>query len=315
MPAASRTEAAAASLAGAVLRLPGLLRAPSPLVVVSDFDGTLAGISPDPMAATIEPLGQRALRRLARIAAARPERLRLVVLSGRTALDVAGRVRVGGVRYLGNHGLEGGLLVRGGRAERLRIELDEWLEPYVGPCRRIGEAVRDRVREPWLFVEPKGPLVAFHYRTAPDPTAARAEILAAIAAAEADPTLPPHGLVRIEGRRVIELKPADAGGKGAAVERVLERLRPGAIMVLGDDRSDAEAFRVVAAARAAGRPVGLNVAVQAGPETPPEVAESADVVLAAPPETARLLAALARLLEAEASTAAGSTAEEQPAGA
>ncbi|MGZ6338976.1 MAG: trehalose-phosphatase [Candidatus Limnocylindrales bacterium] len=288
------------ALAAAIARLPDLLDPPGPLLLVSDFDGTLARISPDPMGAAIEPLGRAALRRLARVAAAHPERLRLIVLSGRTALDVASRVRVGGVRYLGNHGIEGGLLPRHAVAEGLRVELDPWLEPYLEPCRRIGQAVAARLHEPWLFVEPKGPLVAFHYRTASDPAAARAEILGAIAAAEADPTLPPHGLVRIEGRRVIELRPAEAGGKGAALERLLEREWPGAVMVLGDDRSDAEAFRVVAAARVAGTLRGFDVAIQAGAETPPEVLASADVVLPTPRDTGRLLAALARLLERRA---------------
>ena len=89
--------------------------------MVSDFDGTLSPIVPDPTGARIVPGAQSALRRLARIAAARPDRLALVVLSGRAATDVARRVRAGGIRYLGNHGLESGLLARGDRAERLSV--------------------------------------------------------------------------------------------------------------------------------------------------------------------------------------------------
>ena len=47
-------------------------RRPPPLLVVADFDGTLASPSRDPAAARIEPGAQRALRRLAGIAARRP---------------------------------------------------------------------------------------------------------------------------------------------------------------------------------------------------------------------------------------------------
>ena len=41
----------------------------------------------------------------------------------RTAADLAGRVRIGGATYLGNHGVERGHLPRRARAEALHIEL------------------------------------------------------------------------------------------------------------------------------------------------------------------------------------------------
>ena len=47
-----------------------------PLLVVVDFDGTLAIGSRDPAVARIEPTAQRALRHLARLAAERPARRR-----------------------------------------------------------------------------------------------------------------------------------------------------------------------------------------------------------------------------------------------
>src|SRR6185436_18847233 len=75
----------------------------TPLLIVTDFDGTLSPIVLEPTAARLVPGARSALRRLARRADAQPDRLRIVVLSGRAALDVAGRVRVGGVAYHGNH--------------------------------------------------------------------------------------------------------------------------------------------------------------------------------------------------------------------
>jgi trehalose 6-phosphate phosphatase len=280
-------------------RVVELARTPGPLLVVTDFDGTLARISLDPMGARILPLARAALRRLARRAAERPGRLRVVVLSGRTAHDLAGRVRVGGIGYLGDHGLHGGVLPRGTRAERLVVTADPEHASLVDPARALGRAVAAALGEPdWLFVEEKGPSVALHYRAAPDPDEARRLLEAAV-----EDRLRSHGDGRHErfaGRRILELRPAGAGGKGTAVTRLLEADPFRAAIVLGDDRSDAEAFVAVAAARAAGRlEAGLALAVDASSETPAEVAEQADLILAGPRDAARALSAVASVIDRE----------------
>lgn len=273
-----------------------LLDAPRPLLVVSDFDGTLAQISPEPADARIEPLGRTALRRLARLSGLHPEAIRILVLSGRGAIDVASRVRVGGLDYVGNHGLESGRLTRGGRPETLSVEFRPGLAAYRDVVAQLGDRVHEHLGRPgWLFVEYKGPSLAFHFRAAPDPDAALAAIDDALAAVEAG--FEPHGLERFEGRRVVEFRPPGVGGKGRAMERLLEADHPGAVLVLGDDRSDAEAFEVIRAAR---RRTGLHavtLAVHGSVETPPEVVASADVVLATPRDAARVLSALGRELE------------------
>jgi trehalose 6-phosphate phosphatase len=278
-----------------------------PLLVVSDFDGTLSPIVLEPTAARIVPAARAALRRLARLAEERPERVRVVVLSGRAARDVAGRVRVGGVAYHGNHGIEAGTLARRGRAEQLEVASDAVLEPFVPGATALGRAVaRELGSPPWLFVEDKGPSVAFHFRQAPDPERARAALLEAITAVETE--VGDHGLAAIDGRRVIEFRPAEAGGKGTAVKRLIERERPGAVLVMGDDRTDAEAFEAVRAARDAGRLDGLAIAVLSHLETPPEVHETADAALPDPAAAARVLTLVARLLEQEGTSRPGADA-------
>jgi len=278
-----------------------------PLLVVSDFDGTLSPIVLEPTAARIVPAARAALRRLARLAEERPERVRVVVLSGRAARDVAGRVRVGGVAYHGNHGIEAGTLARRGRAELLEVASDAVLEPFVPGATALGRAVaRELGSPPWLFVEDKGPSVAFHFRQAPDPERARAALLEAITAVETE--VGDHGLAAIDGRRVIEFRPAEAGGKGTAVKRLIERERPGAVLVMGDDRTDAEAFEAVRAARDAGRLDGLAIAVLSHLETPPEVHETADAALPDPAAAARVLTLVARLLEQERTSRPGADA-------
>ena len=281
-------------------RLRELVAVPGVLLVVSDFDGTLAPISAEPMATRILPRGRAALRRLARIGEERPDRLAVVVLSGRTAADVAGRVRVGGVRYYGNHGLEGGPLPRRTPPERLAVAVDPAFAPHARAVPGVARAVADRLGRPdWLFVEEKGPSIAFHFRRAPDGDVARAELLAAID--DAETAAGDVGLVRLEGRRVVELRPSGAGHKGAAFARLLTEERPAAALMLGDDRSDAEAFAVIREARERGRiTAGLALGVHGAAETPTEIVAAADIVLADPTEAARALGELARLLEREA---------------
>jgi trehalose 6-phosphate phosphatase len=200
--------------------------------------------------------------------------------------------------YEGNHGIEFGTLARRARAERLRIETDEALASFVDTAHRLGLAVARRLGNPdWLFVEDKGPTVAFHFRQAADGERARAAVLEAIAAEEAE--VGAHGLVAFEGRKVVEFRPAGAGGKGTAVERLIARERPAAVLVLGDDRSDAEAFAAVRAARDAGSIRGLALAVHGASETPDEILATADAGLPDPAAAARVLALVARLLARE----------------
>jgi trehalose 6-phosphate phosphatase len=292
-----------AAVAVAAAAAAALADVEGPILVVCDFDGTLARIGPDPAAAALHPEARRALRHLGRIARARPDRLALAILSGRTALDVAGRVRIGGVTYLGDHGLQGGDLPPRVAAERLQVVHDPRHAAHHEPSRRLGDEVERLLADAeWLFVEPKGASVAFHYRTADDADAARSRILAALGAAAV--ALPPEqrgpAFARYETWRILELRPAEAGAKGEAVERLMERHRPAAVAVLGDDRSDAEAFHAVAAARAAGRLAqGLTIGVRRAGATPPEVMRTADVLLPDPAATGPVLRALARRLEEE----------------
>ena len=294
-------EAAGVERAEAGVR--ALAAAPGRLLVVCDFDGTLAPISPDPMAPTILPGARHVLRRLARIARRRPDRLALAILSGRTALDVAGRVRVGGLTYLGDHGIQGGDLPVGIAAERLRVVHDPRLAGHHAVARRLGDEVERLLGgAAWLFVEPKGPSVAFHFRAAEDVAAARARILAALADAGAalPPALRGPRFRNMEGRRIVEVRPEDAGAKGEAVARLIEHHGSTAVLVIGDDRSDAEAFAVVARERAAGRlAAGLLLGVRGARETPAEVRAAADIILPDPAASAVVLRALARALEAE----------------
>ena len=275
----------------------GLAGVPGRILVIADFDGTLAEGSRDPGAATILPLARRALRRLARIAAVHPDRMAVAVLTGRTAADVASRVRVGGIAYLGDHGLQAGTFPRGGDPARLvttfRAGHDGSIESAEILATRVPEVMG---RPAWLFVERKGPSVAFHVRQAEDRVAARAAVEAAIEVVDRE--LPPHDLAHYRGRLVVDLRPRSAGGKREAVEVLLADLRPVAAIAFGDDLSDADGFAVLHEARRSGRlAAALAVAVTGPHGMPDEVRAAADWVVATPHDAARALSALAGALE------------------
>jgi trehalose-phosphatase len=260
-----------------------------PLLVVSDFDGTLSRIVDDPWGAAILPLGRRALRTLAGMPG-----IHVVVLSGRTAADVAARVRVGGVTYLGNHGMERAVVARRARPDRVRAtSAEQAAHEAVHAAERLADEVPRLVPEPWLIVERKPPAVAFHYRTAPDMAQASARVRAAV------DQLDPEGVLeRFPGRRVLELRPFGAVAKGEALLALVEELRPQSVFLLGDDVSDAMAFRALRELRARGVTDGIAVAVQARQEVPVEVLAVADLVLSSPVEATRFLSAIARRLRA-----------------
>lgn len=258
-----------------------------PLLLVSDFDGTLAEIVMDPWGARVLPAARRALRRLAGTPG-----VHVALLSGRAAPDLASRVRVGGAIYLGDHGVERGMLPRGARAEELHAQQDPALAPFVADAERLAREVPRLVPDPWLIVERKGPAVAFHFRAAPDVPAARQRVMAAVEALD-----PGDRFVRCPGRRIVELRPPGAAAKRDALRTLVDELRPAVTYMLGDDAADAEAFAVLRALRDAGRTDGLAIAVHAHPAMPEAVAAAADAALASPEEAARFLAGLARCME------------------
>ena len=295
----SQSEALPILHGSAAIRAIGRLGArPGRLLVVCDFDGTLAEGSRDPGAAVIVPLARHALRRLARIADARPERVAVGILTGRTAADVAARVRVGGIVYLGDHGLQTGSFPRGGDPARLQTTFRAGHESSLAPAEVLATRVPEVLGGPaWLFVERKGPSVAFHVRQAEDRAGARAAVEAAIA--EVDRGSPPHDLAHYRGRLFVDLRPRDAGGKREAFEALLSELRPATVVAFGDDSSDADGFAVLRSARAAGALDGLAVAVTGPHGMPDDVRAAADALLETPRDVARALSALARTLERE----------------
>src|SRR5204862_5588455 len=103
---------------------------------------------------------------------------------------------VGTVTYLGSHGAE--VLRPGWREPALDAEVKAWVERMAtfGRDLDFADMRRRRVR-----LEDKGPILAFHWRGAPDQEAARAAVEAIATEAE-NAGLRPHW-----GRKVLAVRP------------------------------------------------------------------------------------------------------------
>ena len=285
--------------ASAIARVGAMAHA-RPILVITDFDGTLSPIVQVPADARIVPGARLALERLRAAAAALPEgTLVIAVLSGRDAGDVARRVGVPGIRYLGQHGIERGSLGPAAGAVPV-VETDPVLASSGQDLLRLAEHASERIGRPaWLSIENKGASIGLHYRRADDPEAARKSIHAGLDAAAGDLGL---GRVdRLESRRVVELRPGGAPGKGDAAQRLIEEVRPASVLITGDDRTDADGFRVVRRLRDTTPTQALVVGVSGAAETPPELLATVDVMLPSPEAAAAVLDALAAAVEADTS--------------
>jgi trehalose 6-phosphate phosphatase len=254
------------------------------LLLASDFDGTLSRVAMDPWRAGIIPSAQRALRRLAS-----SRDTHVAFISGRTVPDLAARVRVVGASYHGDHGAQWAIARRGFRPAALRVQHEPVDPAAAAMAARLRAEVPRRVDEPWLVVEDKGPAVTFHFRAAPDTDEARARVRAAVDDIDREGLLEQPG-----GRRAWELRPRGATTKGAALARLIGQHRPDAVLMLGDDGHDAEAFDTVRLERAGRALRGLALAVLSPAGDPHEMARRADLVLAEPDVAARFLVLFAR---------------------
>jgi trehalose 6-phosphate phosphatase len=245
--------------------------AAAPAGLLTDLDGTLAPIVADPTAARVLPGAADALGALV-------ERLAAVgVVTGRAAADARRILGRDDLLVIGNHGLE-------------------WLEPGAGEpsaaphLADVGAAV-ERVlaavpEEPGVTVEHKGLSATVHFRNASDPDGARRRVRATLEALATGP------IELRPGRMSLEVRPRGAGDKGTAVDAVVARHALRALVVIGDDVTDLDMFRAAQRARGQGLAAAV-IGVGGGAEVPPEVAASADVLVADPAGVVALLRALA----------------------
>jgi len=207
-----------------------------PILLLTDFDGTLCEFQTDPEAVFLSDPRRMALATLAR----RPG-LIIGVVSGRRAADLRRRCGLDEpVYYAGLHGMEIDGPDTGFTVPQLSARRD-LLQEIAGS---ITEAISPL---PGAFLENKDLSVALHVRAASPPDreqAERAFWLLATPALDA-------GTVRLQrGECVFELLPDISWNKGDAVRWIEADVtrRLGAVVqpvYLGDDRTDEHAFEAI----------------------------------------------------------------------
>jgi trehalose 6-phosphate phosphatase len=200
------------------------------LLVVSDFDGTLAPIVNDPLAARALPAAAQALTGLADL----PDTSAALV-SGR-ALGVLRELSAmpPTVHLVGSHGAEFGSVGQersdSGNVQGFTQDVDEALLQRV-----IGELNAIAVGRPGVTVETKPASAALHVRNA-SPADAEAALEAARRAATA------WDVHATAGKAVLEFAVVSTD-KGHAVDVLRDQIGATAVLFLGDDVTDEKAFR------------------------------------------------------------------------
>ncbi len=253
-----------------------LTDAPDRAAVFCDVDGTLAPIVQRADDAHVPLETSRLLGELAR------RYLCVACVTGRRAADARRMVGVGRVVYAGTHGAE--LLEPGSNSPVLAPEV----AAGAGRVRRFRERQDGaELRRLRVRIEDKGPIVAFHWRGAPDEEAARARVEEIAREAES------AGLATHWGRKVLEVRPPVPIDKGQAVTTLVRRFGPAVALFGGDDATDIDAFQALDDLLAEGR---LEAVVRVGvksEEAPREIVERADLVVDGTRGFSRVLEALA----------------------
>ena|SRR5215469_3227026 len=203
------------------------------LLLLTDYDGTLAPITPDPAAARLPDATRDVLRSLAR-----SPRVHFGVVSGRDVDDLRGLVAVSGAIYAGCYGLD----IQGPGMRFVHPEALAQRPTLMAIGRELSQQAP---AVPGMRVESKQFGVAVHYRqVAPDQVRRVETETARVVDRDG------RRLKLFHGLQVIEIQPRAGWTKGDCVLWIREQLRARsdnglAVVYIGDDWSDEDAFQAL----------------------------------------------------------------------
>ena len=218
---------------------------PGEVILVTDFDGTLAEVVQDPAAARARPEALEALEQLVRLLAD------VIVLSSRTPAQLETLVPMSGVRLIGDSGLA---IPR--KAQK------EALDHFNADVSRLLQ----RIPGAWLEVKPAS--TAVHFRN----TDLSGEQMISLL----QPLLDGARLEAAVGRKVIEVH-APKAGKGSALAALLPGEDPGGVVCFGDDENDRSMFEYISSLDIPHMYIGVW-----SPEAPPNLFDRCDLVVPGP---------------------------------
>jgi trehalose 6-phosphate phosphatase len=210
-------------------------RASRPLLLLLDFDGTLAEFNPDPAAVHLQEPRRDLLARLARC-----RDVTVGIVSGRRLADLRPRIGdLGDAILAGFHGLE----IEGPFGAFTHPDAAAAAASMRDIAAQSAPALR---RMPGVFIEDKGLSIALHFRDA-EPAHRVAAQSAFMTAAQ--PGIAAGRLRVLPGSCVVELLPGTSWNKGSALgwirDRMTEAHGPVFTVYVGDDVTDRDAFAAI----------------------------------------------------------------------
>ena len=216
-----------------------------------DYDGTLAKIQRLPELAVLEDNMREIIEKL-------KQKFVVGIISGRELKDIKSLVRVKGIYYSGNHGLEivgDDINFIHDAAEKTVVVLDE-----------IDDILTKRLKNTKAFVEHKRLSLSLHYRNVSDDEVLKIKQIFYDVYGEIKGT---ENLQVFEGKKVFEVRPKIDWNKGKAIEKLYfhvacrphlefisgsegdgekvqnDNLINCGIIFIGDDTTDEDGFKVV----------------------------------------------------------------------
>ena len=206
------------------------------ILLLTDFDGTLASIADRPEAAVLPDDTKRVIERLAD-----HDRVGVAVISGRSLSDIKNKVGIRHITYAGNHGIE--------------IE-GPWLK-FVHPAAEATRPVMSHLYSTLskvlaeidgVVIEDKGLTLSVHYRLVAEERVSELKRICE----ESVQGLRSAGRIRTtEGKKVYEIRPGVPWDKEDAIVLLLNEwtastgMDTSLAIFLGDDLTDEGGFKAV----------------------------------------------------------------------
>jgi trehalose 6-phosphate phosphatase len=225
---------------------------PGEVILVTDFDGTLAEVVQDPAAARARPEAVEVLEEMALLLAD------VIVLSSRPPAQLEQLIRVPGVRLIGDSGLAIPRHAQKEALDRFNAEAGRLLE---------------RIPGAWLEVKPAS--TAIHFRNT---DISGDEMLRLLR-----PLVDGARLEAALGRKVVEVH-APKAGKGYALASLLPGEDCAGVVCFGDDENDRSMFDYISSLQEPHMCVGVW-----SPEAPPGLFDKCDLVVPGPAAAAKVL--------------------------
>jgi trehalose 6-phosphate phosphatase len=230
---------------------------PRNVLIVTDYDGTIAPIVTDPARAVPAPRAVELLSALVPLVRG------VAVLSGRSEPSLRRFLPVPGALLIGENGID---VPTPADRERLRGFQDQATLAVAG--------------WPGVVIEAKPASLSVHFRSQPEIGPELRQTLAELIAGS--------GLMMVANRMVFDVGLLH-GSKVRTMCRLMREMSPAAIMYAGDSRDDIRVHRFLTSARIETLCIGI-----ASLEMPANLFKNADLVLDGPPEMVKLLSSLVR---------------------